>query len=519
MKHILLSLMLLFVANAVIAEVKTAAWINSGMVLQRNQPINIMGTANLQEEVVITFLKKKYSTKADNNGNWQISLPMQSAGGPYEMSISNIKLTDILIGDVFLCSGQSNMELPVRRVMDMFADEVNTDSCPNVRMVTVPRRYNFHNSDKSDFGATWKSLKPNSVAEFSAIAYFFAKEYFNRTGIPVGVVASCVGGSPVEAWMSEAALQPFQYQMSDLRLCQNDQYVAAENEIALQRNAAWNKVLYSTPISNEPWRPMSLFASAWATDGLNPINGLHLFKRTFELTANQIKGDAIIRLGCIVDADSVFVNGVFVGTTSYQYPPRKYSVPQSALREGTNTVEIHLVSGGGTACFVPDKPYKIITVDGQVDLSTGWSYKLGVRMPSQMGGVTFHYKPASLFNGMIAPLCGQHFAGALWYQGESNVSRRNEYSALLQAMMKDWRQYLQQPDMHFYIIELAAFMHPQDDGAQSAWSGLRSAQADAVAADGKASLIRNSDLGEWNDIHPLDKKSVAKRVVDATIGK
>ena len=211
-----------------------------------------------------------------------------------------------------------------------------------------------------------------------------------------------------------------------------------------------------------------------------------------------------------------------MGTVSYQYPPRIYTIPAGLLKAGKNTITIRLFSYGGFPHFVKKKPYKILFGKGQpekgeseISLEGNWKYRLGAPMPAAPGQTAFHYKPVGLYNAMIAPLLNYTVSGVIWYQGESNVSRRNEYKDLLTAMIADWRQHWNRPDMPFYVIELADFLSPEDKGGRAAWAEFRKVQAEVANTNKNVTLIKNGDLGEWNDIHPLDKKTLGQRVSQA----
>ena len=225
----------------------------------------------------------------------------------------------------------------------------------------------------------------------------------------------------------------------------------------------------------------------------------------------------MLRLGCIVDADSVYVNGVFVGTTSYQYPPRIYNVPAGVLKEGKNNVTVRLFSQNGQGHFVAEKPYCLILGDERIDLTGNWRYNRGAAMTPGPGMVFYCYKPTVLYNAMIHPLINVPVSGVVWYQGESNVSRRNEYASLLETMMANWRDSMNNPELPFYIVELADFLHSSDKRGRASWAEMRKQQAKAAEDTPNAYLIPNSDLGEWNDIHPLNKKTLGNRVVKAVI--
>ena len=513
------------------AKVKLPTLVSDGMVLQRGEPVNIWGTADPDETVNITFQKKKYKTVADAQGNWKVILPALKAGGPYTMIINDIELKDILVGDVWVCSGQSNMELPVLRVTDRFRDEISADNdYPMVRYIKTPLLYNFHAPQADIPGISWKAMTPENVMSFSALVYFFTKDYFQKTKVPVGIINSSVGGSPVEAWISEEGLKPFPYYLNEKRIYESDDLVESMKKEESKKSRAWNVALYqgdkgmheaipwyAAGYDDSDWTPTDLFASGWATNGLNTINGSHWFRRDFQVSGQQAGEKATLRLGCIVDADSVYVNGTFVGTISYQYPPRIYTIPAGVLKAGKNTVTIRLISNNSYPHFVKEKPYKIICGNEEVSLQGEWKYRLGAPMPPAPGMMFFCYEPVCLYNAMIAPLQNYGIRGVLWYQGESNVDRRNEYAALLTALIADWRNTFGNPELPFYIVELADFLSRDDVSGRQAWAEMRKEQAKVAETNRNPRLIRNSDLGEWNDIHPLDKKTLGQRAAESAL--
>lgn len=537
------------------AKVKLPVLISDGMVLQREQTVKIWGTADAGENVEVKFLKglsinnekvilpstvkggklkDTFTATADENGKWSIDLPPMKAGGPYLMSVNDIEIKDILIGDVWLCSGQSNMELPVSRVTDMFAEEIASYNNNKIRHIIVPKVYNFHAPQDDMPSTSWKTLNQQNVMEFSALAYFFAKAAYEKNGIPVGLINSSWGGTPVEAWISEEGLKDFPLYINDKRQYEDDAYCAHIKKVEGESFSRWNRSLflgdtglheatpwYAADYDDSNWETVDLFSSNWGSNGLNPIGGSHWLRKDIEVPANCTGEEAILRLGCIVDADSVYVNGRFVGTTSYQYPPRIYKIPAGLLTAGKNNVTVRLISNGGYPSFVKEKPYKIIIpTEGQnqeISLEGTWKYHLGAPMPNAPEMMFFCYKPVCLYNAMIAPLKNYTVNGVIWYQGESNVARRNEYASLLTAMIADWRRTFNNQQLPFYIVELADFLAKDDTEGRKAWAEMRQEQAKAAQTNTHTTLIKNSDLGEWNDIHPLDKKTLGGRVADAAL--
>ena len=526
-----ISLLLACLALTSEAKVKLPTLVSDGMVLQREQPVKLWGSADPGEQIKIKFNKKTYETTANAQGNWEVVLKPMKAGGPYIMTINEITLKEVLVGDVFLCSGQSNMELMVSRVMDKYADEVNAYENPMIHYIKVPYAYDFNQPTDEVKPASWNALTRQHVMNYSAICYFFSKLLYEETKVPVGLINASWGGTPVEAWISEDGLKEFPLHLHKKALYESESLVRQIQETEGKHAQAWRNELYRTDIGlhettpwfaenydDSSWEAVNMFSREWASDGWQPINGSHWFRRNVEIPASWSGKDATLRLGCMVDADSVYVNGTFVGTVSYQYPPRIYKVPANVLKSGKNQITIRLISNGGYPSFVKEKPYKLICGTEEISLEGTWKHRIGTRMPSAPGGTGFQNMPVGLYNGMIAPLKNYTFKGAVWYQGESNVGRWREYAPLLKALMDDWRTLFKNDQLPFYIIELADFLAPNDPG-RKAWAELRAQQAKAAQEDENATLIKNSDTGEWNDIHPLDKKTAAGRLVKAVLGK
>lgn len=412
----------------------------------------------------------------------------------------------------------------------MFAREIRNYDNEKIRHIIVPKEYNFHAPQADLSAASWKPLTQENVMEFSALAYFFAKEMYEKTGVPVGLINSSWGGTPVEAWISEEGLKEFPLYINAKRLYEDDAYCRHIKKLEGENFHRWNRALYlgdaglhePTPwyaagYDDNSWQTVNMFSQSWGNNGLNPIGGSHWLRQNIEIPQTWTGKEATLRLGCIVDADSVYVNGVFVGTTGYQYPPRIYRIPAGVLKSGKNNITVRIISNGGQPSFVQEKPYKIICDNEEVNLKEEWKYRLGAPMPPAPDMMFFCYKPICLYNAMIAPLQNYSVKGAIWYQGESNVARRNEYTALLTAMIADWRRTFNQPQLPFYIVELADFLPKEDIRGRREWAEMRQEQAKAASANTNTYLIQNSDLGEWNDIHPLDKKTLGKRVADSVL--
>lgn len=507
------------------AKVTLPALVSDGMVLQRDQPIVIWGTAAKEEAVEVTFMKKTYQTTADVDGNWNVMIPPVSAGGPYVITVNELEVTDVLIGDVWLCSGQSNMELPIRRVLDLYAEEVKAYSNPMIRYVKTPTAYSYHGPQTDVPVVEWLPLTAENALSYSALCYFFAQDVYDKIKVPIGIINSSVGGSSIESWISEEGLKEFPHYLHDRDLHRSDTYVRNATNLDRERRELWNRVLHredpglhETPTWRMPeyddsdWEKIDLNRKDWAYDGRSSIHGTYWFRKDIQLSETQAGQDAMLRLGCITDADSVFVNGVFVGSTSYQYPPRIYPVPNEVLRPGTNHICIRLFSYSGNAEFVDDKPYQLIVGSDKIDLRSDWKYRMGARMPAFQGVPTTQQKPTGFYNGMIAPLKHLRFAGVIWYQGESNAGRYHEYEALLSSLIDDWRSLFEMIELPFFIVQLPNFMKPSALPSDGHWANLREIQRKVAKNMPHTGLVVTIDLGEWNDIHPLNKKDIGWRL-------
>ena len=513
-----------FGAEQLLEDVKLPKLVADGMVLQRDAPVTLWGWVMPGKEVVISFNRNKYSTTANPNGEWSIVLPAQKAGGPYSININNRELKNILFGDVWLCAGQSNMETPVARVMIMFGDEINAYSNPNIRYVKIPTAFNFHVPQTDVPSCTWSEVTPASSQNMSALPYFFAKEMFERTKVPVGIINSSVGGTPAEAWLSESSIAAYPSMLNDMRIGQSDEFIARMNMFGGLAGARWNTVLneqdaglrqsWASPDLNDAdWKTTDMFDVSWGREGFSPITGVFWFRKEIDVPAQYAGQPAMMYMGRIAGADSVFVNGRFAGTTGYQYPTRNYPLASGILKAGKNTIVVRLVNSGGFPEFVKDKPYKIVFSDKQEVALTGqWKYRIGTLMPPLFGGgVSFQNKPVGLYNGMIAPLQNHVFKGIIWYQGESNTGRPKLYYDLMTSLVRDWRQ-LFRADLPFFIVQLPNYMDPMPYQPNSDWAALREVQRLLSHSIPNSSLAVTIDLGEWNDVHPLNKKDVAKRL-------
>lgn len=503
--------------------------ISDGMVLQRDKDIKIWGWALPGETVTVSFMGQTYSSTADAKGKWEVLLPKLPAGGPHSMEITasqqRIIVKDILIGDVWVCSGQSNMVIPMERVKDIYEDEIAHCDNPLIRQFTVPDRYDFNGPREDLDGGIWEPLNADTVLRFSAVGYFFAKALFAKYGIPIGLIKACVGGTPIEAWMSEEVVRQFPGNMEIVEQLRVDGYIDSIKQMEEAKVRAWYESIdendkgiqkdhvpwFAPEYDASDWARVKLPAS-WKEMGLDSIKGAVWFRKEIDVPAFMAGKPAKLYMGTIVDSDRTYVNGVLVGSTSYRYPPRKYEVPAGLLKAGKNVITVRVISNDGNGEFVKGKIYKLFGHGYEINLEGEWQYRVGAAIDEPLPTVTFfQYKPTGLFNGMIAPLLNYGIKGVIWYQGESNTDDPKGYCEKFCAMIADWRKKWGQGDFPFLYVQLANFMEAKDQPSESQWAQLREEQRRALCLPNTGMAVA-IDLGEWNDLHPLNKKDVGERL-------
>jgi len=526
-KHLLIILLALLCQIGANGQVRLPRLISDGMVLQQGDSTKIWGWASPGEKVTVNFIDHKYQVTADASGEWVVWLSGLKPGGPHTMKIdasNSITVADILIGDVWLCSGQSNMELPVRRVRPLYEPEIAASTNNYIRSFIVPKTYVFKEPQKDLSSGKWIAANPETVLDFSAAAWFFARDLYEVYKVPVGLLTSAFGGSPAEAWISEEGLKEFPAHYNELQQFKSDSLISSIERSDRIRIQEWynklqqadegyrtsGKKWYDTALSTDDWKTIAI-PGYWPDTDLKGVNGAVWFRKEITVPASAAGLPGNIDLGRIVDADSAFLNGVFIGTVSYQYPPRRYTVPAGVLKEGNNILTVRVISNIGDGGFVPEKPYDLTAGDFTTTLEGEWKYKIGAVMPPLKGQTFLGYKPGGLFNAMLAPLLNSRIKGILWYQGESNAGKPDEYRTLLPALISDWRKNFGQGDIPFILVQLPNFMETKNTPSESNWALMREAQAEALKlpATGMAVTI---DVGEWNDIHPLNKKDVGSRL-------
>lgn len=501
---------------------------SNGMVLRRGDKTNIWGISRKEEKIKVVFLGEEQETLADSEGRWSITLHNLSPGGPYEMQIMSgmgeeVILKDILIGDVWLCSGQSNMELPMNRVRDRYPEDMHNCTNNKLRIFKVDEKYNFHSPIEELESGSWQAAGENTIGNFSALSYYFAKYMFEASDVPVGIINVSLGGSPIQSWMSEEMLRDFTEYTEDIERHKNDGYIEEElkknerlqnewyNSLREKDKGLQNKELswYSQDLCEEGWDKIMLpvfFREA----GLKDFTGSLWFRKRVEHSEAMAEEEAFLWLGTIVDSDETYVNGKLVGVTPYQYPPRKYKIPKGLLKAGENLITLRVVCDAGNGRFTPGKIYSLFGKGGNIDLKGSWKYKIGTGYVKKPEINFISWKPAGLYNGMLAPCHNYAITGVLWYQGESNTREANNYQTLFQKLIMGLREKWEQRDFPFLFVQLPNFEIDIPEGDYG-WPLLREAQRQALSLPNTAMVVA-IDLGEDNDIHPLGKKELAYRL-------
>ena len=444
MKKFLLLAVILLTASFAEAEISLPQLFQSGMVLQRGKTIPIWGKATPGELVTIRFNKKQYATTADTNGNWRINLPKMKAGGPYTLTVGNLVLTNILIGDVWLLSGQSNIDVTIERVYPQYTQEIDTYENDAIRLFRVQNETDAHGvrDDINPTPINWKPLNKQNAWLFSAVGYFLGKRMQEKTKVPQGIIVNSWGGTPIEAWISADSLKrDYPQLVKRAQFFQNDDYVKAQMQANMQAERQWQKLLNANdPGILENWTSVDNDDSSWQTINQNDWSwrgcGSVWLRQHINIDKVHAGKPARLLLGTLFDRDVTFLNGQQIGQTGYQYPPRRYDIPEGLLKEGDNVITIRFINKFGAVHFIPEKPYMLCFGDDRfsqnpmpadvMPLSPTWKMHVGAEMPNcPSGDVSLQNIPTTLYNAVLHPLAPYAINGVVWYQGvyRTNYSR------------------------------------------------------------------------------------------------
>ena len=503
-------------------------------VLQRDKPIPVWGLTSPGAKVSVTFAGETASATADTSGKWSATLAPLEAGGPYQLTAQSSAgksqtITDVMLGDVYLCSGQSNMEMPVRVASNYDAD-LNGASNTNIRLFHVQRFSSPVPRETFGLDASWSVTSPASVKEFSASCYYFSRELQPAVNVPIGLIEDSWGGSILQTWLSTEkvrALGGYEHQLDVMT-----DYVRSP-EVSLKKwmeyTDGWWRAHDPASTASPPWRDPSYDDSTWdqivpagdwegwGVNALGAFDGIVWMRKSFTLTAAEAKGDALLSLGPVDDIDTTWVNGVEVGSQEGWDTPRVYKVPDGTLHEGANLLAVGVLdTGAGGGIWGPADAKTLKLANGTLlKLNTPWRYKISAPL-TQTGGMT--HAPwlresglSMLHNGMILPLGQTQLRGILWYQGESDTWQPKEYGRVLPALIADWRQRFG-ADVPFIIVQLPGYGPSITKPNESKWADLREVQRHVADETPNTGLAVTIDLGERANIHPTNKQEVGRRL-------
>ena len=525
-------------------------------VFQQGREIPVWGTAEPGCRVVVRFAGQRKGAVAGGQGRWTVRLDPVAAGGPYELTASigltEVRREDILVGEVWVCSGQSNMEFALRQANNS-EQEVADANCPAIRLFTVPKK--LSSSPERDVAGQWSLCKPETSQGFSAVGYLFGRQLHEALHVPIGLINASWGGSRAEPWTPRRDLE--MKPEFAARLAEYDRRYAAETAELPKRMAAYEQALrkfrvtfagfmkglsakdrgtagrWQMPATDTgDWKTMKL-PVLWESAGLADFDGIVWFRRAVDVPAAWAGKDLALELGPIDDDDVTYFNGVKVGAIGYGTDghwqlPRKYTVPGKLVAGGKNVIVCRVFDGGGGGGIYGAPGQMKLTLaagaGGQVvSLAGPWKYRVGLdgkdeTIPNSPPRPGQGRNVGTMYNAMIAPLVPYGIAGVLWYQGESNAGQPGEYARLFPTMIRAWRRQWGQGDFAFLFVQLANFLAPPKDPDEGGWAWVREAQTRALSLP-KVGMAVTIDIGNAKDIHPRNKQDVGKRLALAALAK
>ncbi|MBP7504655.1 MAG: hypothetical protein KA780_04360 [Prolixibacteraceae bacterium] len=523
---LLVLVLLLGATTPVRADVRLPRIFSSHMVLQQEQPLPVWGWASPRERITVTMGTTTQRTMAGKDGKWKVTLPARKAGGPFTLTVSGknrITLEDILIGEVWICSGQSNMEWPLASVNNA-AEEIATADFPEIRLFQVPKKVAQLPLDDLDAGE-WTICTPATVERFSAIGYLFGRQLHQDLKVPIGLINSSWGGTVAETWISGETIskdpdfaQPLR-NLLDFDLTSFEEQkkaslrqlfggeIPTEDKGVVNGEPVWNAI----DLNDGSWKSL-IAPKYWEEQGYADVDGIGWYRKEITLNEEQTNTNVTLHLGKVDDSDITWINGIEIGRTEGLYDKdRIYTIDKKLLKPGKNMLVVRVDDTGGNGGIWGDPKDQFLAIGKEkVDISGDWKFRISRAVIGSVSlGPNSH--PTLLFNGMIAPLVPYPIKGAIWYQGESNTGRALQYQRIFPALITDWRTHWQQGDFPFLFVSLANFMAPPQQPGESSWAELREAQTKTLALP-QTGMAVTIDIGDAKDIHPRNKQDVARRL-------
>lgn len=538
-----IALMLLLSCSTEKQPLTTAQIFCDQMVLQANKPISIWGTATPKSKVYVTLRTQQVKAVADKNGQWMATLQAEKYGLGDSLIIKTkeekLVYNDVLVGEVWLASGQSNMEMPLVSNwahMDNVEEEVANANYPDIRFFTVEKALSFTPID-SIFTSGWLACDSINVKNFSATAYFFARKLHKELNVPIGIIHSSWGGTVAEAWTSEEALLQLDdfaetaERINQLNISRDSARIKYSIDSArLMAEIRSNDVGYNgetevfaqLAVDESDWMPIDL-PKMWEETQLGVFDGSGWFRKTVELSKEMANSELTLCFGAVDDWDEAWVNGVKVGAEHQWGVLRAYPIPEGVVKPGKNVLTIRVYDFGGGGGFMNEaKDYQLKSSTGKnIPIAKGWRVKKGFDfkdITTKPVSVSDPNQPTVLYNAMINPLLPYTIKGAIWYQGESNSGRAHQYRSLFKTMITDWRKHFNQGDFPFYFVQLASFLPRNSEPVEDAWAELREAQTMALELPNTGMAV-TIDIGDALDIHPGNKQDVGKRLALNALAK
>lgn len=521
------------------AQVKLSPLFSDNMVLQQQSQAPIWGETKPGKtvEVRTSWDGKEYAVRADAEGKWEIAVSTPQAGGPYSIRISDgkpVELKNVLIGEVWLCSGQSNMEMQVEgwgKVMNYEQEKVEAEQYPQIRFLLVDKATSSQPIEHlSAATGGWQVCSAKSVADFSAAAYFFGRNLHQNLHVPIGLIDTSWGGTYAESWTSRQALSSLPYmrtpleQAKDLPASREGREEKFRQDVAawsagiaqIDKGYADGQALWAAAdFDDNDWPQMHM--PGWIQQqGLPGFNGIVWFRKTIDIPARWAGKELTLEFGSIDDNDFTYFNGVEVGHTENWMLPRKYTIPKELVKAGKAVIAVRVMDTGGNGGFGGEAGSLVLRRSSEeaLALAGDWKYQPSLSMgdvpPMPVNTANEPNIPSFLFNAMLNPLVPYCIKGAIWYQGEANTAQAYRYRDLLPLMITDWRNQWGY-EFPFYIVQLANFMGQQSEPGESAWAELREAQARTLHLNNTGMAV-TIDIGDAFDIHPKNKQEVGRRL-------
>ncbi len=505
------------------------------MVLQRNVKIPIWGKADPGGKVSVQCAGKRKTVKVTEDGEWRINFNALNAGGPFELKVigqDTINYKNVMVGEVWLCSGQSNMEMPLAgwgKVLN-YEQEIAEANYPDIRLFQFNHTMSAVPSTKVNSDG-WKQCAPSTIPEFSSTAFFFGRAVHEKLNVPIGLINSSWGGTVVEAWTSADSLRVdpdfeeiiaaadsggFTEENYWLFFKQRLDFWSFDIQQKIDSLGSYDNGWEKQDFNSTAWETMEL-PTLWEKAGLN-VDGVVWFRKEVTIPPSWEKQNLTLSMGTINDCDVTWFNGKKVGSEGHRIIPRVYEIPDSLVKTGRNVIAVQVLDIGNKGGVYGDAgQLKLISAKDSISLSGTWQYKIDPlpldlkKLPRQPNIPRSANRPTVLYNGMIAPLIPYAIQGAIWYQGESNAGRAYQYRRLFKTMIQDWRTHWNQGDFPFLFVQLANFRQTKSEPADDAWAELREAQSMVLSLPNTAMAVA-IDIGDAFDIHPKNKQEVGRRL-------